>query len=145
MQVWMIKIMKTDKNYTDLSRLNSFGERFNYLKLGGHVGETVFGRYRGLNQVFYKSQAWIEVRNFVIVRDFGLDLGCEGFEILDMTLVHHMNPITLEDLENENPVIIDPEYLITTSAGTHRAIHYGDETLIPRLSLERRPGDTRLW
>lgn len=132
-------------NYTDLEKHHSFPDRFHYLKLDGKVGDDIFGKQRKVNQIFYRSAEWKEVRDFVILRDFGLDLGCEGYEILGTTLVHHMNPVTLDDLENFNPAILDPEFLITVSAGTHRAIHYGDINLVPRLSLERRPGDTHMW
>lgn len=137
--------MTIKRTYQHLCRLSTFKDRFNYLKLSGEVGTSLFGDNRRLNQYFYHSDEWKSVRNEVIIRDGGLDLGCVGYEILDKAIVHHMNPITLEDLEEWNPRILDLNYLITVSSGTHRAIHYGDENLIPRLPLDRRPGDTRLW
>lgn len=133
------------RSYSKLSRLETFDQRFKYLKLSGEVGATLFGDDRPLNQMFYRSKQWKDVRNFVIVRDSGFDLGIPGYDIVDRAVVHHMNPVQLEDLEDWNPELLDPEYLILVSAGTHRAIHYGDEHLIPRLSTERRPGDTQLW
>lgn len=135
----------TIRTYTRLCRYKTFDERFEYLKLVGRVGKDVFGEDRPINQAFYQSPIWKEVRNEVIVRDRGLDLGCDGYEIADLAVVHHMNPVTLEDLEDFHPRVLDPEYLITVSQGTHLAIHYGDPNQLPRLSTERRPGDTRLW
>lgn len=137
--------MRTDKNYQDLSRLKTFDERFAYLKLVGQVGVDVFGQERRLNQFFYRSHEWRKVKRLVILRDLGLDLGCTGYEIMDRALVHHMNPITPEDLVDFNPDVLNPDYLITTSVATHLSIHYGDQNLIPRLSMERKPGDTKLW
>lgn len=138
-------MMDTKRTYSDLLSLQTFDERFNYLKLTGKVGVDVFGRDRFLNQHLYRTKAWIDVRNYVITRDQGYDLACYGYEIADKAVVHHMNPITKEDLINFNEDILNPEFLITVSDGTHKAIHYGDSRLIPRLSPERRPGDTRLW
>jgi len=137
--------MTIRRSYRHLIRLKTFEERFNYLKLAGEVGATLFGEDRPLNQYLYHSAEWKRVRDLVLIRDQGFDLGCPGYEILDKAVVHHMNPVTVSDLEEWNPEILDPNYLITVSAGTHRAIHYGDENLIPRLPTERRPGDTRLW
>lgn len=134
-----------NRTYSELIRLKTFEERFNYLKLVGSVGRTLFGDDRPLNQAFYHSYNWRRIRDHVIVRDKGLDLGCPGYQIADKAVVHHMNPVSAEDLEEFNPDILDPEFLITVSVGTHRAIHYGDPNQIPRLSTERRPGDTRLW
>lgn len=133
------------KTYSKLMRLDTFEERFAYLKLTGQVGTQTFGWDRPLNQLFYRSPQWKRIRNHIIVRDGGLDLGAEGYEILDKVVIHHMNPMLGQDLLDFNPDVLDPEFLITTSAGTHRAIHYGSESLIPRLPPERRPGDTRLW
>jgi len=137
--------MRTDKNFQELSRLKTFDERFAYLKLDGQVGIDVFGQERRLNQFFYRSQEWHKVKRSVILRDLGLDLGCQGYEIMDRALVHHMNPIAIEDLVDFNPDVLNPDYLITTSVATHLSIHYGDRNLIPRLSMERKPGDTKLW
>jgi len=133
------------KTFSKLKRLNSFKDRYEYLKLDGIVGEDTFGRDRRLNQVLYKSSEWLDIRNHVIVRDKGLDLGCRGYEIFDHVIIHHMNPISISDLLNFNPDILDPEFLITTSPATHQAIHYGDKKLLPRLAQVRKPGDTRLW
>jgi len=133
------------KTFSALNRFNNFEARFKYLKLTGRVGESTFGYDRPINQLLYKSDAWLRIREFVIVRDNGLDLGCDGYEILDKAIIHHMNPLSIEDLKDFNPDVLDPEFLITTSAGTHRAIHYGDKNLLPRLPTKRRPGDTRLW
>lgn len=135
----------TIKRFSELKRLRSFEDRFNYLKLHGRVGTTLFGVERNLNQAFYHSEDWSSVRDHVVYRDGGLDLGCRGYEIVGRVMVHHMNPITLDDLVDFNPDILDPEFLISVSVETHLAIHYGDERLLPRLSLERKPGDTRLW
>lgn len=133
------------KSYTELRRLYSFEDRFDYLKLGGSVGSSTFGFERYLNQNFYRSREWKYVRNHVISRDLGCDLGISGFDIHDRVIIHHMNPITVEDIENGNPDILDPEFLITTTHRTHNAIHYGDESLLLLLPKERRPGDTKLW
>jgi len=133
------------RTYAELRQLKTFEERFDYLKLSGKVGAQTFGWDRPLNQAFYRSPHWRSVRDQVIYRDQGLDLGCVGYEILTKVIIHHMNPITNVDLEDFNPEILDPNYLITTSVVTHRAIHYGDENQIPRLSHDRRPGDTKLW
>lgn len=136
--------MKT-RTYSELCQLETFEERYEYLRLGGRLGTTTFGFDRWVNQQFYKSREWLSTREQVIVRDNGCDLGLEGFEIFSGLLVHHMNPISLEDLEHGIDWIVDPEYLITTSLRTHNAIHYGDATLLPRGPVERRPGDTKLW
>lgn len=131
--------------YSELSKLQTFDERFMYLKLTGKVGLDTFGRDRNLNQYLYRSHEWKSLRDSVIIRDHGFDLGVFGYEIVDKAVVHHMNPITIEDVLEGNPDVMDPEFLITVSDGTHKAIHYGDSRLIPRLPVERRPGDTRLW
>lgn len=133
------------KRFSELIKLKTFKERFNYLKLKGVVGQEIFGEERLLNQRFYKTVQWGNVRNFVIARDNGLDLGCRGYEIPGRILIHHMNPVVVDDLIHGNPDILDPEFLISVSVETHLAIHYGNAKLLPRLSMERRPGDTRLW
>lgn len=133
------------RTYSELRRLDTFEERFEYLKLGGVLGVQTFGYDRWINQRFYKSREWLQVRDQVIVRDNGCDLGVEGFEIYSGLIVHHMNPISLDDLEKGLEWVVDPNYLITTSLRTHNAIHYGDETLLPRGPVERTPGDTTLW
>ena len=136
--------MKT-RRYSELRRLESFRERYDYLALRGVVGESTFGFDRWLNQEFYRSREWRDARSFVIARDNGCDLGVPGYEIHADLLVHHMNPLSVKDIEHGESWIIDPEFLITTSRRTHNAIHYGDETLLPRGPIKRQPGDTKLW
>lgn len=133
------------RTYAELYQLKTFEERFRYLELGGVVGSLTFGFDRWVNQGFYHSSEWRSVRNQVIVRDNGCDLGVEGYEIASGLLVHHMNPISLQDIEHGEDWTIDPDFLITTSLQTHNAIHYGDESLLPRGPVERKPGDTTLW
>lgn len=134
------------RSYTELSRLTTFEERYQYLRLNGSVGKETFGFDRYLNQVFYqRSQKWKSIRDRVILRDLGCDLGVEGFEIYGKVLVHHMNPITLYDLEHETEFLLDPEFLICTTHNTHNAIHYGDESLLITAPVERRPYDTCPW
>ena len=133
------------KTYSELITLPTFEERFNYLKLGGTVGESTFGFDRYLNQNLYKSQEWKSVRNKVIIRDNGCDLACEGYEIYGKALIHHINPITAEDIINHNPIIFDLENLITTVHNTHNAIHYGDENLLIKGPIERTKNDTIPW
>lgn len=138
----MIKVKKT---YSNLKQFESLKDRYEYLKIGGIVGDSTFGHNRYLNQEFYRSKEWLEVRDYVIIRDNGCDLGVEGFEIHSKILVHHMNPITLADIENRNPDILNPEYLISTSDRTHQAIHFGDEDLLPKDPIIRKPNDTVPW
>jgi hypothetical protein len=133
------------RTYSELRRLETFEERYFYLRLQGVLGESTFGFDRWINQHFYKSREWKSVRERVIVRDNGCDLGIPGFEIYSGLLVHHMNPISLEDIEHGADWILDSNYLITTSLRTHNAIHYGDESLLPRGPVERKSGDTKLW
>lgn len=133
------------RQYSDLRRLLTFEERFDYLSLGGEVGLQTFGFDRWVNQRFYRSREWRQVRDHVIVRDGGCDLGIFGYEIHSGLLIHHMNPVSPEDLKRGEEWVLDPEYLITTTHRTHNAIHYGDASLIARPPVERRPGDTRLW
>lgn len=131
--------------YSELRRLETFEERFEYLNLRGEVGKATFGFDRWVNQQFYRSAQWRRARDIVIVRDNGCDLGIAGHEIHSQLMVHHMNPITVEDIEHGVDIVLDPEYLITTTHRTHNAIHYGDASLLPQPLVERRPGDTRLW
>lgn len=133
------------KTYSELITLPTYEERFNYLKLEGVVGEMTFGFDRYLNQKLYTSQEWKTVRNQVIVRDNGCDLACEGYEIYGKILIHHINPITVEDIINRNPIIFDLENLITTIHNTHNAIHYGDENLLIKGPIERTKNDTIPW
>lgn len=131
--------------YSELRRLETFDDRFNYLKLRGRVGEATFGFDRYINQRFYTSYEWRRLRSRVIVRDNGCDLGIPDYEIHQGLYIHHMNAMTVDDLVNGNPDILDPEFLITVSHQTHNAIHYGDDKLLPRRIVERKPGDTKLW
>lgn len=134
------------RTYSELSTLQTFEERFNYLRLDGKVGADTFGFDRIFNQMFYRSSEWRSVRNLVIIRDNGCDLGLEGHEIYGQRiLIHHMNPISLEDIERKSNILLDPEYLITTIHSTHNAIHYGDIDLIPRMPIERTKNDTCPW
>lgn len=137
--------MSRVRTYSELSRITEFYDRYQYLKLRGVVGESTFGFDRWINQEFYRSHLWKTARNAVIVRDNGCDLGIPGFEIHRDLLVHHMNPVTMDDIKHGEEWIIDPEFLITTSHRTHNAIHYGDESLLPREPVVRRFGDTNLW
>ena len=137
--------MSTSRSYSELVRLESFEERFRYLCLSGQVGEPTFGWDRWINQDFYTSRQWRQARNFVIARDLGCDLGIPGYEIHDKVYVHHMNPMSVRDITHGEEHILDPEFLITTTHRTHNAIHYGDERQLPRLFVERKPGDTKLW
>ena len=142
----MMMVMKMIiRKYSELKRLKTFEERYEYLQLNGRVGESTFGYDRYINQLLYTSKRWRRVRDQVIIRDQGCDLGIEGYEIGDMIVIHHMNPLTVEDIENESDFVFNPEYLICVSDRTHKAIHYGDKHLLPQLPVERRPGDTRLW
>ena len=131
--------------YSELRKIETFEERYKYLQLRGDVGESTFGFDRYLNQKLYQSQEWKHCRHFVITRDNGCDLGIEGYEIHDRVYIHHMNPIIADDIKYGNADMFDPRYLITTSHRTHNAIHYGDENLLPRILVPRRPGDTKLW
>jgi hypothetical protein len=137
--------MSKIRTYSELRRLKTFEERFEYLRLAGEVGYSTFGFDRWLNQHFYRSHMWKRARNSVIVRDNGCDLGIEGFEIYTDLIVHHMNPMSPDDIKHGELWILDPRYLVTTSLQTHNAIHFGDENLLPRGPIQRQPGDTKLW
>lgn len=123
----------------------TFEERFEYLSMGGEVGVATFGFDRWINQHFYRSREWKQAREAAVFRDEACDLGIPGYEISSQLLVHHMNPVTPEDLVGGESWVLDLEYLITTTHRTHNAIHYGDASLIRRAPVERRPGDTKLW
>lgn len=134
------------KSYSEMIQFDSLIDRYRYLKLNGELGSSTFGFDRYLNQQFYKLKEWKLVRAKVIVRDLGCDLGIEGLEIVCPVIIHHMNPISIDDVKNKNPILLDPEYLISTQLNTHNAIHYGDESLlISEKLIERRPNDTKLW
>ena len=133
------------KTYSELILLPTFKERFEYLKLSGVVGRDTFGFDRDLNQQFYRTSEWKKVRDAVIIRDNGCDLGVEGYEIHDRIIIHHMNPITANDIIKHSDWIVDPNQLICTSFRTHNAIHYGDISLIDKQPTIRKPNDTCPW
>lgn len=137
--------MSRIRTYSELSRIETFYDRYQYLKLQGIVGENTFGFDRWINQEFYRSHQWKSIRDEIIVRDNGCDLGVPGYEIHQDLLVHHMNPVTMDDIKHGEEWILDPDFLITTSHRTHNAIHYGDERLLPREPVVRKFGDTKLW
>lgn len=133
------------RSYSDLVRLRTFEERFAYLKLGGVVGRSTFGFDRYLNQRFYTSKQWRDIRHAVIARDNGCDLGSDDYVIHDRIYIHHLNPMTVADIESGDGSILDLDNLISVTHQTHNAIHYGDESKIRRPFVERSPGDTKLW
>ena len=128
-----------------MNKRQSFDDRFDYLRLDGAVGVATFGFDRHINQKFYKSNEWKRVRDFVITRDNGCDLGVDGYEINHSILIHHMNPMSVEDIVHGDDWIINPENLITTTQNTHNAIHYGNVSLLPKTVVSRQVGDTKLW
>jgi len=133
------------KCYSDLIHIPTFEERFKYLKLDGIVGNETFGFDRYLNQMLYVTKEWRSCRREIIIRDNGCDIGIEGHEIYGKILIHHMNPVSKQDILNKNPKVFDPEHLIVTSFNTHNAIHYGDVNLLTIKIVERSINDTRLW
>ena len=134
------------RTYSELSKLATFKERFNYLSLNGQVGKDTFGFDRIFNQKFYTSKEWRHIRDLVIVRDNGCDLGIEGYDIFGQNLIiHHINPISLEDIESKSDILLNPEYLITTTHNTHNAIHYGDDKLLITGPIQRSKNDTCPW
>lgn len=137
--------MKTIRTYSELSKFKTFWERYEYLRLGGKVGEETFGFDRYLNQIFYKLPEWLRTRDIVMARDNGCDLGVKGHEICGKIIIHHMNPITPEDIFKRKEILLNPEYLISTVLTTHNAIHYGDASLLVDTPIERRPNDTIPW
>lgn len=141
----MIKVKRSNRSYLDLLKIDDFIERFNYLRLDGVVGDPTFDHNRYVNQTLYSSYRWKKLRNDIIVRDMGCDLGVEGFEIHDKIIIHHINPISLDDILNESTLVFDPNNLICCSDRTHRAIHYGDANQIILEPVERRRGDTIPW
>ena len=134
-----------NKSYSELILLPTLEERYEYLKLNGKIGEELFGYNRYLNQVFYQSSEWKRVRREVIIRDNGCDLGVKGWEIKGTIYVHHINPITLDQLKTKDPILLDPENLISTSRKTHEAITLGDISLLPSVPVIRRPNDMCPW
>lgn len=145
----LMKVMKTMKTiirtYSELITLPTFMERYKYLRIGGTVGTDTFGFDRYLNQAFYKSEEWKSIRRHVIIRDCGCDLGIEGREIHERILIHHINPISEEDILGRSDFLLNPEYLISTSHRTHNAIHYGDDSILIDTPFERRKNDTCPW
>ena len=133
------------RRYSELITYETFKERYNYLKLNGQVGLDTFGLDRYLNQTLYRSYKWTKVRDQVIIRDNGCDLAMDGYDIFGKIIVHHMNPLTLEEIEEDSDDIYNPEFLVCVSHITHNAIHYGDENLLPRLPIERVANDTCPW
>lgn len=138
-------MMTMIRTYSELSRLKTFKERYEYLRLDGVVGENTFGFDRYLNQAFYKSKEWKDIRRFVIIRDNGCDLGVEGCEIYTNIIIHHMNPIRQDDILSRTDLLMNPEYLITTMLNTHNAIHYGTEELLAAAPISRSKNDTCPW
>lgn len=138
----MGKIIRT---YTELIKYSTFEERFEYLKLSGNVGEDTFGFDRYLNQLFYHSSIWRSRRDEIIIRDQACDLGIEGRDLESGIVIHHMNPIRLDDIVNQTAYLLNPEFLICTSSRTHKAIHYGDKTQLLRDPVERSRFDTCPW
>lgn len=134
------------RTYSELMTIPTFLGRYEYLKIGGRVGEETFGYDRWLNQQFYQSYEWKQIRNMVIIRDLGRDLAMEGWEISSKLYIHHMNPVSKDDIVNRTDILLNPEFLITCSFETHNAIHYGDERLLPiQMVVERTPYDTCPW
>lgn len=134
------------RTYTELNKLKTFEERFEYLKLDNVVGEETFGFDRWLNQQFYKSKEWRRIRDYVIARDCGCDLGSPDHEIIDeRILIHHINPITKEDIINNTDFLLNPEYLITTINNTHQAIHYGNDEMLVKAPVTRYKNDQCPW
>ena len=133
------------RTYSELLKYDTLEDRFEYLKLNGTVGEELFGYARYLNQEFYHSPQWRDAKAQVVIRDQGYDLGVPGWKIVGQIYVHHMNPVTLEQLKNNDPALIDPEFLISCSYNTHQAVTWGNRLLLPQPLIVRRPGDTCPW
>lgn len=145
-EIILVKVIQMNiRTYSELITLPSFEERYRYLKLDGVVGEETFGFDRYLNQLFYRSKEWKTIRNFVITRDNGCDLGIKGHDIYGKILVHHMNPISKEDILGRSEYLLNPEFLISTIKNTHDAIHYGDESLLITAPIQRSKNDTSPW
>ena len=145
MRGMVIAMSMMNKSYLEMIQLSTFEERYEYLKLGGLVGEETFGYDRYLNQVLYRSPEWKRFRRDIILRDNGCDLGCDGYEIVGKILIHHINPITIDDVTNRNACLLDPNNVISTSLNTHNAIHYGDAELLMTGPIERMKNDTCPW
>lgn len=141
----VMKMRDGIKSYSELITLPTFEERFEYLRLNGTVGSETFGHDRYLNQTLYRSPEWKRFRHKIIIRDNGCDLACEGYEIYEKVLIHHINPITIKDILERNSMIFDPENVVCTVLNTHNAIHYGDESLIIKAPIKRSKNDTCPW
>lgn len=133
------------RSYSELRQLSTFKERYDYLKLNGRVGAETFGYNRYVNQRFYRSTEWKHIRDQIIIRDNGCDLGVEGYDLHSRIYIHHLNPMTVDDIDQGRQMILDPDNLICVSFDTHQAIHFGDESLLPQLPIERISGDTCPW
>ena len=131
--------------FSELEQIPTFEERFAYLALRGQVGEPTFGFDRWMNQQFYRSTEWRQIRSYVLARDRACDLAMEGYEIHSRPIIHHMNPMSVRDIQHSNEDILNPEFLISTTHRTHNAIHYGDADLLVKQYVPRRAGDTKLW
>ena len=141
----MVKKMKNIRTYSELITLPTYEERFQYLRLNGEVGKDTFGFDRYLNQILYHSQDWKSVRDQIIIRDNGCDMGVEGYEIHGRIIIHHMNPISIVDIQEATEFLLNPEYLISVAHITHNAIHYSDESLLITAPVERTRNDTCPW
>ena len=133
------------RTYSELIKIPTFEERYQYLRLSGVVGTETFGFDRFINQNFYRSREWKAIRDFIIVRDNGCDLAMEGYDIHGRIIIHHMNPVTIKDIQETSSFLMEPEYLISTTLSTHNAIHYGDESLLIQEPIERSKNDTCPW
>lgn len=133
------------RTFTELNRLRTFEERYRYLRLSGAVGQSTFGYDRYLNQMLYTSKRWLRTRDEIIIRDQGCDLGDPDHEIRGKVIIHHMNPVSIEDIELGHDRVFNPEFLICTSSNTHNAIHFGDESLLPQEPIVRSRNDTCPW
>lgn len=133
------------RTYSEIMRLGTFEDRYRYLALRGNVGQSTFGFDRYINQQFYTSRQWRQIRHHVIARDNGCDLAVDGYDIHARAIIHHINPMSADDISHGDDTILDPEFLITTTHQTHNAIHYGDEKLLPRPFVGRARGDTKMW
>jgi hypothetical protein len=133
------------RTYNELRRFDTFEDRFRYLSLRGQVGDPTFGYKRELNQRFYRSREWRNLRQDVILRDNGCDMGLPGYEIFDKIIIHHMNPMSIDEVVEGDDSLLDTRYLICVTHKTHNAIHFGDENQLPKQHVDRQPGDTKLW
>ena len=143
--ILVMEAILMNKSYSELIKLSTYEERFEYLKLDGRVGEATFGYDRYLNQILYRSKEWKDFRRRILIRDGGCDLAVPGYDINSRAIIHHINPITVEDVLNRDSKIFDPDNVITVTHQTHQAIHYGDKNLLPQAPVIRKPNDTCPW